>query len=136
VGWEKRRFNRVPVNLEAQLTPVDIELNPLLPQISIETKVIDLSPTGMFAMTKQCFRTGTRFRVSINLDDDPIQFFVIVRHAVQKDIGGPFGWGHGTQTIGATHETVMIMVRYLEEVVKEQTGLESTKRAVLLPPAA
>jgi len=136
LGWEKRRFNRVPVSLTAQLCPVDIELNPLAYQLTIEAKVVDLSPTGMFAMTKLCYRTGTRFRATIKLDDETIQFFVIVRHAVQKDVGGSFGWGHGTQTIGATQDTVLKMVRYLETVVRQQTGLESTKRAILLPPAA
>jgi hypothetical protein len=136
VGWEKRRFNRVPVSLEAEMTPVDIELNPLMPLHTHKAKVIDLSPTGMFVTTAQCFRTGTRFRVTLRLDDVVAEFYVIVRHTVQKEIDGAFCWGHGTQTIGATEATVMSMVRYLEKVVSARTGAEATKRAVLLPPAA
>lgn len=136
VGWEKRRFNRVPVSLTAVLNPVDIELNPLQPLQNIEAKLLDLSPTGMFAMTKNCYRTGTRFRVVITLGEESVEVFAIVRHAVPKGPEGQFKWGHGLQTIGATHAAVMTLVKYLETVVKQQSGAEPTKRNVLLPPAA
>jgi len=113
LGWEKRRFNRVAVDLAADLSPVDIEMRVLEPVVVYRARVVDLCPSGMLAFGPRHFKAGMRFRVDLRLPDRTIELFVVVRHSFAKD--GDFipVFGHGMQIVAGTEEAIVALVKYL-----------------------
>ena len=137
MGWEKRRYNRVFVGMSVDMHQVDIDLNVLSPGVAIPAKVVDISATGMFILAKDCYRTGTRFRITLDISGASTQLFVIVRHIIPKEGEGGLRYGHGAQIIGATQEGVVTLVRFLEPALRAQHGSDPMRSSIFsLPPAA
>lgn len=116
MGWEKRRFNRVSVELAADLSPVDIDLNILEPIVTYRAKVADISATGMLAFGPRHFKTGMRFRATLRLPDRSVQFFVVVRHSFCKEGEVLTTFGHGMQIVAGTQEGIVALVEYINAI--------------------
>ena len=113
MGWEKRRFKRIQVELAVELAHVDIDLNVLQPAIVHKAQIADLSATGMLMYSPKQFRAGSRFQLTMDLQGTTVQFYVIVKHSFNMNSGPSAAYGHGLQIVGGTQASVVTLIGYI-----------------------
>jgi hypothetical protein len=105
-GADRRRFRRVPFELDARLTLVNMSLVAASGEPSVRGLVRDITPTGMMICLKQSYRIGTRFKIELRLGDDDHVFYALVRRLLPEEATAGMGYGHGFQIIGASEQAI------------------------------
>lgn len=112
---ERRQTRRISTELEAVLRPIDFNPARTLSGPPVRARVSNLGPTGIMVDLPSEEHPGSRFRITMSLDGEEIEFFAIVRHVTIVMSGAQPIYAHGLQITAAAEEVVQAVQRFLHK---------------------
>jgi hypothetical protein len=111
---DRRRARRLAIDIDADLRPIEFNAIRSLSGPPIRAKVSNVGPTGIMVDRPAEEPPGSRFRVSLDLEGDKLDFFAIVRHVTIVVTESQPIYAHGLQITAAADDDVAAIERFLE----------------------